>query len=581
MNCCLAGNGRGREVKLKRSRGVDLQKWKDRVLYYPGSLLLLAWLPTYLKFKQDLKNPLKAQERKLMGILAANEQTEYGRKYGFGQIKSIRQFQEQVPIIGYDAIRDEVQRMTRGGRNILTHQDPDFFIITSGTSGEAKYIPVTLDFSREYQSKLWFFDLLRQHPRIAYFKAILALVTTDAGVTAGGHQVGASSGYLYRAQSRVAHLAYTLPYQVFTIEDWDAKYYTILRLSAASPIRLLTTNNPSSLIVLAQKAAQFQERLLVDIEKGTLDAGLAMQPALRRSLERRLRPDPGKARRLRAVLQQQGGNLNPGTLWPDLQAICCWTDGPARFYLPQLKQLYGAVPVHNMGYLASEGRGSIPWEGDGVLAIRSHFFEFIPAGENVREAATVLTCDQLEAGQDYSVLFTASHGLYRYLINDIVRVKGFRERTPVIEFNYRAGNTFDFTGEKLYEAQVEGGMSRALDRVGVQVADYAVMPTAGQPPFYRLAIEAGLGAGPEALEQLREEFEEELIRGNISYAGKLASKVIGPLQLATLPPGTFENFFKYRVEEEGAAYSQIKIGHLNPSPAFVKFLKTNSLLPEG
>ena len=148
-------------------------------------------------------------------------------------------------------------------------------------------------------------------------------------------------------------------------------------------------------------------------------------------------------------------------------------------------------------------------------------------GKNWAPGSTVLTCDQLEEGQDYYILFTASNGLYRYLINDIVQVKGFRKRTPIIQFVYRAGNTFDFTGEKLYETQIESSMTKALQSVGVALVDYTVIPTFGNPPFYRLFLECGPDTGIESVENLAGEFERELIRGNISYAGKLASELIG------------------------------------------------------
>ncbi len=562
---------------------MDLQKWKERILYYPGSLLLLAWLPGYLKFKQDLNDPMRVQKRKLLDILSANQNTEYGKKYRFREIKSIKQFQKQVPIVDYQAIRDQVQRMLNGSRNILTYQAPFFFLITSGTTGEPKYIPVTRDFAKEYNSHFGFFNLLRNHPKIAYFKAILSIVTTDEEVTRSGLPVGASSGYLYRAQSPLARSAYTLPYEIFAIDDWDAKYYAILRMSMEKPIRLIITNNPSSLIVLANKAAEWQERLLTDLERGTLDPRLAIPPEWRRSLERKLRPNPHRAGKLRSRLNQEGNKLTPGSLWPELEALCCWVDGPAGFYLPQLKGLYGNIPVHNLGYLASEGRGSVPVNGNGdcVLAIQSHFFEFIPAGGESNPEAPVFTCDQLEAGQDYAILFTSANGLYRYRINDIIRVKGFRGRTPVIQFQYKAGNTSDFTGEKLYATQVELSMERVLHNLKLPVVDYTVIPTLATPPFYCLVVECGPGVEPGLLEKLAREFESELIRGNISYAGKLASQLIGPLRLVSVPTGTFENFFKHQVLEAGAPYSQVKIGHLNPSTAFLEYLKKNSLLPDN
>ena len=561
---------------------MDLQKWQDRILYYPGSLLLLAWLPGYLKFKQDLNNPLRAQTKKLLAILGANQNTEYGKKYRFHAIKSIQQFQDQVPIVDYHAIRNEIQRLLHGAGNILTSQEPFFFLITSGTTGEPKYIPVTRDFAREYNSPLVFFNLLRHHPKIAYFNAILSIVTTDAAVTKSGLPVGASSGYLYRAQSPVAQLTYTLPYDIFAIDDWDAKYYTILRMSMEKPVRLIITNNPSSLIVLANKAAEFQERLLADLEQGTIDRRHAIPQPLRRTLERQLRPNPNRAKKLRIRLNQEGEKLKPSVLWPELEALCCWVDGPARFYVPQLQQLYGNIPVHNLGYLASEGRGSVPVDdiGDCVLAIHSHFFEFIPVGEESSAPVPVLTCDQLEAGQDYQILFTSSNGLYRYRLDDIIRVKGFRQSTPVIQFQYKAGNTFDFTGEKLYATQIESSMEKVLPSLKVPVVDYTVIPIPGTPPFYCLVVEFGPTVEPGLLKNLAQEFESELIRGNISYAGKLASQLIGPLRLVSVPAGTFENFIKHQVLEAGAPYSHVKIGHLNPHPAFLEYLKTNSLMPD-
>jgi hypothetical protein len=282
-------------------------------------------------------------------------------------------------------------------------------------------------------------------------------------------------------------------------------------------------------------------------------------------------------------LQKEGQKLNPRILWPQLEALSCWVDGPARFYLPQLKELYGEIPVHNLGYLASEVRGSIPWNSidDCVLAIHSHFFEFIPVGEKFGNSVPVLTCDQLETGQDYEILFTSSNGLYRYRINDVIRVKGFRNRTPLIEFRYKIGNTFDFTGEKLYEAQIESSLARVLEKLTLPVVDYTVIPTLATPPYYCLVLECSTSVEPGLLENVAREFESELIRGKISYAGKLASQLIGPLRWVTVPSGTFEGFYKHRVFEAGAPYSQIKIGHLNPIPAFVEFLKKNSLLTDA
>lgn len=52
-------------------------------------------------FEEITKNPMKEQEKILLDLLAENKDTEYGKKYGFGEITSIQDFQEKVPVTEY------------------------------------------------------------------------------------------------------------------------------------------------------------------------------------------------------------------------------------------------------------------------------------------------------------------------------------------------------------------------------------------------------------------------------------------------------------------------------------------------
>lgn len=559
-----------------------LTKLKHRILYFSGSGVLLAWLPEYLKFHRDLHNPLRVQEKKLLAILRANKDTEFGRRYRFGEIKTIRQFQQQVPINDYESLRPYIDRMVRGEQQVLTYQEPSSFSTTSGTTAGPKYIPITADFDREYRGRLWFYALVRTYPTLGYFNSVLAIVSQSSDTrTPGGVPCEAQSYHTYCRQSALIRATYALPREVFALEDWDARYYAILRLSVEKPVRVLVTTHPTSLIILAQKAAEVKDRLIHDLEQGTLDPGLPIPSAVRRTLERHLWPNPRRAARLRRHVADSGGRLLPRGVWPTLQALCCWVDGSARFYQSQLEQLYGHLPIHNLGYLATEGRGSIPIDGAGndVLAIHSHFFEFIPEEEINRSAPSVLTGDQLAGGQYYYIIFTASNGLYRYFINDVVYVSGFCERTPIIRFAYRGGNVSSLTGEKLSEIQVENAMARAQRRVGAAVVDYTVIPCYTTPPLYRLAVEFAAPGQERCREALARELDGELLRENISYQRMRNAGILQELQVLALPPGTFEDFMKFRIQQEGVPYSQLKISHLNPEPSFVKFLESQGKIP--
>jgi auxin responsive GH3 family protein len=217
-------------------------------------------------------------------------------------------------------------------------------------------------------------------------------------------------------------------------------------------------------------------------------------------------------------------------------------------------------------------------DGTDVLAIHLHFFEFIPEGDITKNQYPVLTCDQLEEGKYYYIIFTASNGLYRYFINDIIYVSGFYKKTPVIRFAFKGGNVSSLTGEKIYENHVENALARAQRKIGATIVDFTAIPCLATPPFYRVAVEF---AGPEQQglkENLAREMDCELIKENISYRRMREARILEELVVTALPPGTFEAFIKFRIDAEGAPYSQIKIGHLNPGRSFLKFLDDHALL---
>jgi hypothetical protein len=559
---------------------IDLVKWRRRLIYVHGDAILLTWLPKYLKFQRNLENPLRLQEKKLLAILQANKDTAFGKKYGFGEIQTIRQFQDRVPINDYESMKPYINRMIQGEKNVLTYQEPFFFSTTSGTTGEPKYIPITPDFEKEYNDRLWLFTFLRTYPCSGYFNSILAIVSQPSDeVTPGGIPCGSHSHRTYCRQSRLIRAIYALPPEVFAIDDWYARYYTILRLSVEKPVRILLATHPNSLLTLAQKADEVKDCLIRDVEKGTLEPGLPLPSSLRRPLERHLFPNPRRAARLRRSMVTSGGRLLPSAVWPTLEAIVCWIDGSARFYKSQLEEKY-RLPIHNLGYLATEGRGSIPvtFDGTDVLAIHLHFFEFIPEDEILKRDKSVLTCDQIEKGKFYYILFTASNGLYRYFINDVVYVSGFYKKTPVIRFAFKGGNVSSLTGEKIYETHVENAMARAQRRIGATIVDYTAIPCLATPPFYRVAVEFPEPDQQRLKENLARELDRELLKENISYRRMRDARILGELEVAALPPGTFERFIKFRVNTEGAPYSQIKINHLNPGLSFLKFLESQSII---
>ena len=124
-------------------------------------------------------------------------------------------------------------------------------------------------------------------------------------------------------------------------------------------------------------------------------------------------------------------------LWPDLVCINTWQQGNCKLILPKLDNLFPETTVlREFGYQASEARAGLvlgnEWDYS-VLMSHVYYFEFIEEEKINQEMPDVLGVKDLEIGKNYYILITNGSGLYRYDINDIIRVRLFNQ-FPLFEF---------------------------------------------------------------------------------------------------------------------------------------------------
>src|SRR6202030_1542603 len=129
-------------------------------------------------------------------------------------------------------------------------------------------------------------------------------------------------------------------------------------------------------------------------------------------------------------------------------------------------------PVRDVGLIASEGRMTIPVADgtpSGILDVTTHYFEFMPEGEVKSLNPTILAAHEVEEGKTYYILPTTSYGLYRYQIHDLVRVTGFYNKTPLVEFLSKGALFSNLTGEKISEHHVTQSMAVVLRDLDLSV----------------------------------------------------------------------------------------------------------------
>jgi hypothetical protein len=195
----------------------------------------------------------------------------------------------------------------------------------------------------------------------------------------------------------------------------------------------------------------------------------------------------------------------------------------------------------------------------GVLDVTTHYFEFIPEDEADSPSPTVLAAHEVREGRTYYILPTTAFGLYRYHIHDLVRVTGFHNRTPLVEFLSKGSHFANLTGEKLSEYHVTRAMAAVLPRLDLTLTSYSLAPCwDDDTPYYGLFVERPDLANPDQGQRLAALLDRQLGEENIEYRGKRDSLRLGPVRVELLPGGAWAQWDRQRLARNGGAMEQYK-----------------------
>ena len=91
-----------------------------------------------------MARPDAVQQRVFSTLVRRGKTTEFGKKYRFGSISTVREFQQQVPVSTYEDLFPYIERMMRGENNVLWSSPVRWFSKSSGTTNaRSKFIPVS------------------------------------------------------------------------------------------------------------------------------------------------------------------------------------------------------------------------------------------------------------------------------------------------------------------------------------------------------------------------------------------------------------------------------------------------------
>ena len=447
------------------------------------------------------RNPGKANEELLLRILRENADTEYGRKYGFGEIRSVEEYRQKVPYSDYDVYEPYIRRMVQNNEtNLITAYKVIQYAETSGSVGVQKKIPVTDRSMAVYEkysfarTKALASQYYHQHyGRPVPFEKGLNMLETETTVMDDGTPRGSVTGSVSRRFRKLFPLFLTSPDPIlFPIGGMNMQYMKA-RFALEEPNLVFELSAfMTNIVDMMNYVRKNWEMIVDDIEHGTLNKDVCEERS-RGAILPYIKPRPKRAAELRKAFEQGFDEPIIPKLWPKVSWVCSIGTGGFASYTEKFKKFAGEdVAIDFFVYAASEGMFAACMKMNDprfMPLTDSCFFEFLPA-DAPEGCNDTLTLEQLEEGKEYEVIITNQCGFYRYRIKDVIRVLGFHNKSPMITFAYRKNQLVNIAAEKTTEEHLNEAVKRFGKAVGCDFNDYALyLDTDHDPSRYVLLLE--------------------------------------------------------------------------------------------
>jgi hypothetical protein len=439
---------------------------------------------------EETVKPMELQLALLQTLMEDNKDTEYGKKYGFSEIRSVEEFQRRVPVAAWTDFEPYAERMMNGEANVLTAYPFDHFNITSGTSGKVKHIPYTAPHANAFAkyNSLCSLGLLTKTIKTDWcsgrsFSPNTGLLTKLPSGLTEGHIPAKIVEYLAGQgdPDRIYRTGFTSPIESTSVEEGKNTRYIHCRFALED--RDVTGINvmyfPNLLTILKYMDDNI-ELLIHDIETGTIDESIELPPACRESLQKKIKPLPERAAELRDIFRNGTDFPYLPKVFPKLSYIFGCSGGGFTAYDRTVRKRYtgdGLTRIY-YGITATEGIFSIPFQPDSVESVLlpgSLFMEFLPV-EAEDDFSQIVTMDRVEKGRVYELIITNRAGLYRYRMSDSVEITGWLNNTPTVKFVGRANKTLNMITEKILESDIERLVEQTCKETNTPMFDFCVYP---------------------------------------------------------------------------------------------------------
>ena len=452
------------------------------------------------------KSPHELQNRMRWRLLRRAEQTEWGRRHAFRDIRSARDFAQAMPVRDYDYFQPLVERMMYGEPDVLWPGRVRWFSKSSGTtSTRSKFIPVPqINLCENHKRGTWdsLTVLYHQLPAARLF-AYRSMIMGGALSSFTPHPdttTGDVSAIMLHHLPRWARFFFLPDVETALLPDWEEKLERMARAGANDPSVVMIGGVPTWTVVLFRRILELT----------------------------------GKAHMLE--------------VWPDFQV---YIHGGVSFlpYRAQFREFFPSDQVsYQEIYNASEGYFAVQdlLDEDGMLLLLDNgiYYEFLPMEEWQAEQPKAVGLAEVKPGKHYALVVSTSGGLWRYMPGDTVM---FTSLHPYrIKVTGRTKQFINAFGEEVMVDNTDKALAQTCQATGAVVVDYTVAPqylARGRKGGHQWLVE--FEREPGDIAEFSDLLDRNLQRCNSDYEAKrYHSLALERLQLVPLPKGTFHNWLR-------------------------------------
>ncbi len=534
------------------------------MIFTPQALKQLPLQSLPQAFMQMLQQPKTVSHDVLKHIIESSKDTEYGKRYNFAGIKSYEDFC-RLPLTDWHDYAEYSERIADGCEDILFPGKAEYFIRTTGTTGENKYIPESHDGALAKSvittlRQLILIDIYLKRKGLPFSKEsisglghVLTLPQSGASkATKGGIPVDFASGLTNQNVDELFTSLFCFPLEILKLSEQSQINYLIVRFALSyDDVLGVVGNNASRLIELVAFAKANAAALISDIRNGTLPSYISFTPEVTSRYSRALSPNPERADVLQKLLDED--KFIPKYYWPKLDIASFWLGSTVGAYAVRARELMpDNAAFIDVGYGASEVKVNVPMQvGDpfGALCLFSAFYEFLP-----EDGGAPVTLEQVVDGGLYELVVTTYSGLYRYKMGDLIKVQGKTFDTPNVAFVSKTGDIANLTSEKLSGETILRAAHMAADKLGITLNGFQVYPCEADRSYHLYAELIG----NDAAKDFAVTFDETLKGIADSYFRRRRENALHQPVCHIMQAGFEDSLYAAKVKQ-GMSRAQIKL----------------------